>query len=179
MTQTARMYGGSLYDLAVEEQLTDVIQEQMGIIRGLFQENPDYVRLLMEPSIPQDERNSLIEKAFGAQAERYLINFLKILCEKSILTEFGGCCEEFTRRYNADNNIAEAVVTSAVALNEQQCTALKEKLEKISGKKISLIAKVETSVVAGLRVELEGKQLDGTVQSRLSGVSKKMNEITM
>lgn len=179
MTQTARIYGGSLYDLAVEEQLTGIIQEQMGIIRRLFQENPDYVRLLMEPSIPQDERNSLIEKAFGAQAERYLINFLKILCEKGILTEFGGCCEEFTRRYNADNNIAEAVVTSAVALNEQQCTALKEKLEKISGKKISLIAKVDASVVAGLRVELEGKQLDGTVQSRLSGVSKKMNEITM
>lgn len=179
MTQTARIYGGSLYDLAVEEQLTGVIKEQMGIIRRLFQENPDYVRLLMEPSIPQDKRNSLIEKAFGAQAERYLINFLKILCEKGILTEFGGCCEEFTRRYHADNNIAEAVVTSAVALNEQQCTALKEKLEKISGKKISLIAKVDASVVAGLRVELEGKQLDGTVQSRLSGVSKKMNEITM
>lgn len=47
MTQTARIYGSSLYDLAVEEQLTGVIQEQMGIIRRLFQENPDYVRLLM------------------------------------------------------------------------------------------------------------------------------------
>ena len=92
MTQTARIYGSSLYDLAVEEQLTGVIQEQMGIIRRLFQENPDYVRLLMEPSIPQDERNSLIEKAFGAQAERYLINFLKILCEKGILTDISYIC---------------------------------------------------------------------------------------
>ena len=59
MTQTARIYGGSLYDLAVEEQLADIIQEQMGIVRKLFQENPDYIRLLMEPSISQDERNGL------------------------------------------------------------------------------------------------------------------------
>ena len=91
--------------------------------------------------------------------------------------EFAGCCEEYTRRYNADHNIAEAVVTSAVALNEEQMEALKKKLEKISGKNISLIVKTDPSVVAGLRVELEGKQLDGTVQGRLAGVSRKLNEI--
>ena len=91
--------------------------------------------------------------------------------------EFAGCCEEYTRRYNADHNIAEAVVTSAVALNEEQMEALKKKLEKISGKNISLIVKPDPSVVAGLRVELEGKQLDGTVQGRLAGVSRKLNEI--
>lgn len=177
MTQTARLYGGSLYDLAAEEQLTDIMQEQMGVILELFRENPDYVKLLMEPSIPQEERNGLIEKAFGAQAERYLVNFLKLLCERSILAEFAGCCEEFTRRYNVDHNIAEAVVTSAVALSEQQFEALKEKLEKISGKQISLTNRIDSSVLAGLRVELEGKQLDGTVQSRLAGVSRKLNEI--
>ena len=32
MTQTARLYGGSLYDLAAEEQLTDTIMEQMGAV---------------------------------------------------------------------------------------------------------------------------------------------------
>ena len=70
-------------------------------------------------------------------------------------------------------------MTSAVALSEQQCEALKEKLEKISGKKISLSIKIDPSVLAGLRVEVEGTQLDGTVQSRLAGVSKKMNDIIM
>ena len=30
MTQTARMYGGSLYELAVEEQLVEAIGGQMG-----------------------------------------------------------------------------------------------------------------------------------------------------
>lgn len=177
MTQTARLYGGSLYDLAAEEQLTDTIMEQMGEIQKLFWENPDYVKLLMEPSIPQEERNDLIEKAFGDGAERYLVNFMKILCERNILREFSGCCEEFVRRYNADHNIAETVVTSAVALKEEQAEALRKKLEEISGKQISLTQKVDPSVLAGLKVELEGKQLDGTVQGRLAGVSKKLNEI--
>ena len=177
MTQTARLYGGSMYELAAEEQLAGIILEQMQMIRELFRENPDYVKLLTNPAIPKEERNQLLEDAFGARAERYLVNFLKLLCERNILMEYAGCCEEFTRRYNADHNIAEAVVTSAVALDEEQQKALEKKLEKISGKKISIIIKVDPSVVAGLRVELEGKQLDGTVQGRLASVSRKLNEI--
>ena len=177
MTKTARLYGGSLYDLAAEEQLTGIIMEQMMEIRQLFRDNPDYVKLLGEPSIPKGERIDLIEKAFGAQAERYLVNFIKVLCERNLLGDFGGCCEEFTRRFNAANGISEAVVTSAIALNDAQMTALKEKLEKISGKKISLVQKIDKSVMAGLLVEIEGKQLDGTVASRMTGISKKLNEI--
>ena len=44
MTQYARLYGGSLYDLAAEENLTDAIGEQMKEIRVIFRENPDYVK---------------------------------------------------------------------------------------------------------------------------------------
>lgn len=177
MTQTARLYGGSLYDLAAEEQLTDVIKEQMQQIRELFFENQDYLRLLSEPAIALEERKGLIETALGAQAERYLVNFIKILCERNLLGEYAGCCDEFTRRYNADNGIAEAIVTSAVPLSETQMIALQEKLEKISGKRISLIQKINPAVMGGLRVEIEGRQLEGTVQGRLSGISKKLQEI--
>lgn len=177
MTQTARLYGGSLYDLAAEEQLTDVMMEQVQTVRELFREHPDYVRLLAEPAIALEERKGLIETAFGSQAERYIVNFLKMLCERDLLREFSGCCDEFTRRYNADNGIAEATVVSAVKLSDTQMAALKVKLEKISGKRISLIQKIDPTVMAGLRVELEGRQLDGTVSGRLSGISKKLQEI--
>ena len=155
MTQIARLYGGSMYDLAAEEQLTDTVMEQMQEIRQLFRENPDYVKLLSEPSIPKEERTRLLENAFGTEAERYLVNFLKLLCERGILGEYAGCCEEYTRRYNADHNIVPAVVTSAVTLTQKK----------------------DPTVLAGLKVELEGKQLDGTVKSRLDGLSRKLNEL--
>lgn len=176
MTEYARVYGGSLYDLASEEKLTDAILEQMKEVKQIFRENPDYLKLLSEPSVKKAERTDLIEKAFGAEAERYLVNFLKILCEKNILTEYEGCVEEFQRRYNSDNGIAEAVVSSAVELTDAQKKALKKKLEKVSGKTVSLVTKVNPAVVAGLKVELEGTELDGSVQGRLSGISKKLNE---
>ena len=176
MTKTARVYGGSLYDLAAEEKLDGQIMEQMIAIRQISRENPGYLKLL---AIPEDERLKMIEEAFGGQAERYLVNFLKLLCERKILREFAGCCEEFIRRYNSAHGIAEAVVTSAVKLSDTQMEALKAKLEKLSGKKVYLVQKTDASVLGGLRVELEGVQLDGTVQSRISGISKKLNELVV
>ena len=179
MTQAAKVYGGSLYDLAAEEKLDGQIMEQMNEIRQIFRENPEYLKLLGEPAIPQEERLKLLDDAFKDQIEPYLLNFLKILCEKKIMREYAGCCDEFTRRYNVDHGITEAVVTAAVKLNSEQMEALKNKLEKVSGKKIHLIQKTDPMVLAGLRVEMEGRQLDGTVQGRISDISKKLNDIVV
>ena len=84
MTETARVYGGSLYELAQEEHLEEEILSEMKEIRTLFRENPEYPRLLSEPSIPRKERIGLIDAAFGSQAEPYLVNFIKLLCEKNL-----------------------------------------------------------------------------------------------
>ena len=108
-----------------------------------------------------------------------MLNFLKLLCERNILGEYAGCCEEYTRRYHADHNIAEATVISAVALSEAQAAALQKKLEQISGKNVYLTQRTDPSVIGGIRVELEGRELDGTVQGRLSGLSRKLNETIM
>ena len=104
MTHTAKIYGSGLYDLAMEDGLVDVLMEQLQGVRSLFRENPDYVKLLSEPSIPKAERIKLIDDAFGVQCERYLINFLKLLCEHGLVQEFAGCCEEYTQRYNGGSD---------------------------------------------------------------------------
>ena len=169
MTKTARLYGGSLYDLASEEKLTEEMLEQLDMVRALFKEEPSY--------IPKTERVGLIHTAFEGKIHVYLLNFLKLLCENGMLREFSDCCREFRTRYNEDQGIAEAVVTSAVPLTEEQKEALKARLEKISNKTIQLTLKVDPQVVGGIRAELEGRQLDGTLQERLSGLRKKVTEI--
>ncbi len=179
MTERAGVYGGSLYDLAAEEQLTEPILEQLIVLKDVFRENPDYIRVLSEPSIKKEEKNKLIDDAFGSSCEKYLSNFIKLLCEKGLLGEFEGCVNAYTKRFNADHNIAEAVVTSAVALTDAQLKALGEKLEKTSGKKIRLITKLDPRVLAGIRVEIDGMQLDGTVAGRMSRMDKTLNEIIM
>ena len=73
-----------------------------------------------------------------------------------------------------------AVWTAAYPYEDRmqvQMAALKDKLEKISGKTVTLTQKTDPTVLAGLKVELEGRQLDGTVKSRLDDLSRKLNEL--
>lgn len=177
MTKTARLYGGSLYDLAAEEKLTEALMEELEAVREVFKDNPEYQKLLAEPSIPKAERVGLLDKAFAGQVQTYLLNFLKLLCENGILREFNDCHREFKRRYYEDHNIAEAVVTSAVALDSSQAAALKAKLEALSSKTIILTQRTDSRVIGGLKVELEGKQLDGSLEGRLTSMRKLVTEI--
>lgn len=176
MTQTARIYGDSLYELAVSEGLTEPVMEQAGAVETLFAENPAYRRLLAEPSIPKAERIGLLDQAFSGEIEEYLLNFLKILCENHLLGEFEGCLAEYRDRYDKDHGIARAVVTSAVPLTQKQLASLQQRLEQTSKKKVVLNTKVQPSVLGGLRIELEGKLIDGTVAGRLTGMQRKLKE---
>ena len=176
MTQTAKIYGDSLYDLAAEASITESIFHQAQEVETLLRENPDYVRLLSEPSLKLEERLALLDQAFGEEIEVYLLNFMKLLCERGLLGEIGGCLQEYRLRYYKDNHIAQATVTSAIALTETQRDALRAQLEKISGKQILLSEKVQPSVIGGLRIEMEGKLINGTVAGRLSELHKKIKE---
>ena len=177
MTTAWGLYGQSLYDLAVEEKADEQIMEELEAVRGILAQNPDYVTLLSEPSVPVKTRTQLLDEAFGGQIHPYLLNFLKILVEKAMLRGFSTCCSAYRKSYNRDHGISEATVVSAVPLSDEQAKALLTKLEKISGKKVELKLVVDPTVLAGIRVEIEGRQLDGTVQSRLSGISRRLNDI--
>lgn len=170
MTETAKRYGGSLYDLAVEEQLEDRLLAELDTVTAVLRENPEYLRLLSTPSIPKKERASLLGEAFGGAVHPYLVNFLKLLCDNGILRELNGCAKEFRARYNKAHGIVEVRAVSAVALSAAEKDKLVKKLQSVTGKRIDLTVKVDPAVLGGVRLEMEGVQLDGTVRSRLEAL---------
>ena len=179
MTEIARMYGGSLYDLAAEEGLETRILEELDAVADILKQDPEYLHLLSIPSIPKKERCALLDEALRGQVHLYVLNFLKILCEHGTLRELPGCARAYRIRYNAAHGILEATATSAVPLTEEQKTALRQKLEATTGKTIDLTAKVDKAVLGGIRLDIEGTELDGTVHSRLSALRANIASVTL
>ena len=179
MTETAKMYGGSLYDLAAEEGLETRILGELDEVQQLLKQNPDYLRLLSTPSIPKKERCGLLDEALRDRVHLYVLNFLKILCEKGTLRELSGCARAYRIRYNQAHGILEATAISAVPLTEQQRAALHTKLESLTGKTIDLKTKVDAKVLGGIRLDIEGTELDGTVQNRLASLRRDIAAVTL
>ncbi len=179
MTNTGSLYGKSLYDLAVSEDLSERVMKEMETVQDLFAEYPDYVRLLLEPSVPKKERLGLLDQAFGDALHPYLLNFLKILTERGILREFRACEKCYRGLYNEAHGITEANVVSAVELDPEQQEKLKKRLEEMSGKEVILRVRTDPQVLGGIRVEMEGKLYDGTVRGRLSDLRRKLDETVL
>lgn len=176
MTQIAKNYADALYELAREEGLDQQIYEQLRQIRAMLEENPDYVNLLSSPNLPKPERLAVLDEAFSGRVHPYLLSFLKLLCERGHVRQLKDCALQFRRRRNADLGILDAVAVTALPLGQELQEKLRLRLQSLTGKQVELQVRVDPGVLGGIRLEYDGKALDGTVRSRLAGIEKTLSE---
>lgn len=172
MTQIGSVYGGALYTLAKEEQIAERIRFELQQVGGVFEKEPDYLRLLSAANIPRQERCALVDKAFRDKVHLYVLNFLKILTEKGYAKHFSSCLDAYTAQYNMDNGILPVKAVSAVALSAEQVVRLEEKLCALTGKKARVENRVDPQCLGGVLLEYDGTQVDGSVASRIEKIRK-------
>ena len=71
------------------------------------------------------------------------------------------------------------MVTSAVALTPAVREKLVASLQARTGKTIRLTEKTDPSVLGGLRLDLDGTRLDGTVQRRLELLRAEIADVVL
>ena len=172
MTAWEKEYGEALYELCNEENCAQEAGEQLDMVCALFRAEPKYPRILQDPALPRQERLGMLDEAFRGNVQPYLLNFLKLLCEKSSLGLLPGCAERFHTLYNEDRGLLPVTATSAVALTGEQKRALTEKLSKLTGKTVLLENRVDGSLMGGIKVNYDGKELDGSVAGRLEALRR-------
>jgi len=57
-----------------------------------------------------------------------------------------------------------------VPLDKAQTAKLTAKLEKITGKTVELTSRTDPACLGGVRLDYDGKRVDGTVQNRLDAI---------
>ena len=179
MTQTAKTYGGALYDLAAEEGRTEQILKEMDTLCTAFGKEPDFVYLLATPSLSKSERCGILDECFRGKVDDYLLNFMKILCENGTIRQLPGCMQEFKRRYNVEHGILEVCAVTAVPMSEALTEKLRARLASVTGKEIALSCRVDAACLGGVRLEMDGEQMDGTVQSRLDTIRSQLAETVL
>ncbi len=179
MTDFARIYGGSLYELAKEEGLGAQILSQLDMCAEVLDGTPEYMRLLSTPALTKDARRQAVDESFGARIHPYLAGFMKLLVDRNRIREFPGCVRAFRERYNQDNGILEVTATTAVELSASAREKLLTKLSQMFGKKIVLGTRIDPDVLGGMRLECAGKRYDGTVRDRLDRIEKGLRETVL
>lgn len=170
MTGIAENYGQALYTLAKDESLAGVILQQLTSLDEAFENEPDFLRLLATPNLAKDARVGIVDNSFREKVHPYILNFLKILTEKGYARYFRDCVKVYKQHYNEDNGIISVSAVTAVALSDLQQEKLQQKLESVIGKKVELLFRVDPACLGGVRLDYDGKRIDGTVLNRLDNM---------
>ena len=180
MTETARMYGGSLYDLAAEEGLDERILGELDGVTALLNGDAEYLHLLSIPSIPKKERGALLDEAFRGQVHLYVLNFMKLLCEKGALRELPGLRPGLTvcatMRLTA---FWKRLLFPLCLLRQSRPGACTKSWKKSPAGTSTSKRRSSLLCWAASRLDIEGTELDGTVRSRLAGLRSSIAAATL
>ena len=170
MTEAATTYGQAMYDLAREENLSKQLLDELTALSRSFEKEPEFIRLLSSPNIPKEERVRILDDSFRGKLHPYVLNFLKVLTEKGYMKHFTGCCRVYRQQYNQDNGILPVTAYTAVELSDELRRKLTAKLSTVTGKTIELDCRIDPETLGGVRLDFDGKQVDGTVRRRLEDI---------
>ena len=163
----SREYASALYALAMEAGEADAVRTALEQAVEQMEQQSDYIELLNSPGIPLKERLALLDAAFGG-FPAVALDFIKLLCEKGHIREFGACAAEYAALMDEAHRVSIAHITSAKMLTDAEKKKLKDKLEALSGRSVTLLCRVDPALIGGMILEMDGKVTDGSLRSRLN-----------
>ena len=166
--KVSRRYAEAIFSLARDQGRLDDLQAELAAANRLLAEAPDLRALLDHPEIAREQKLSLLEAAFAGRFSPELVSFLRLLVlrrRQNLLPEME---EEFAALADEARAVVRARVESAIPLAPEQRTRLRDKLAAMTGKRVELEEEVAPALLAGLRVWLGDRMIDGSAARRLA-----------
>lgn len=172
----AKSYGDALFSLAYELGKSDAVADDLEAVVTALRKAPDYVKLLDTPALAREERVALIEEAFG-ELDRDLVNLLKMLSERRLSYMIFKIRDAYIADCDEVAGIERVEAISSIPLTEAQTERLAERLAAATGKRIVVNNTVDPSILGGMKLRYMGKQIDGSLKTRLDGFEQSLKDL--
>jgi len=177
MELAEKIYAASLFEAAQEADKLDEIHAQLLSLSQIFSETPEFLLLLSAPTVTAQEKHRMIEETLKGRIDPYLYNFMLVLSDKHRANIFDKICREFTALYNTHYGIVEVTAVTAIALSDEQSVKLTEKLEHQIGGKVRLHNEIDPSILGGVVLKYDSKELDYSVRDALEGMRRQIRTV--
>lgn len=177
MSNLSSSYASALFELSLEENILDSVMQQSAMLAQIVNSNEDFYKLLNAPTVTKEEKIALMDKVFGRQIDKRLLNFVKVMISRKETLRLKDSLKEFEDLYNAHNNIEKATAITAIPMSEELKNRLVEKLQAVTGKKIILTNKVDESCIGGVVLEMNDVQYNDSIAEKLNSLKQQLKSI--
>jgi len=169
----AQRYSDALVEIAQDGKLTYAkISTDLDTIKKILAQSKDLVEFLTNPTISVEDKKEIINKVFSSEIDGLIINFIKVLVDKSRFDAFDEILDAYNKSLDDINKISRIQVTSAFEMSEDAKKKLKEKLEAKLKKNVILDLDINTDIIAGLVIKIGDNVIDMSLKHKLEDLSK-------
>lgn len=150
-------------------------QQQLNDFSLTFAGSRDLREVLMNPSIANDQKLKVLD-AISARIGMVpqVRNFLAVIIGNQRLGELDEILTEFHTVADKDSGIAEAEITSARPLNDQDRAELEAQVAQLAGSPVRATYTQDASLLGGAVVRLGSTVYDGSVRAQLQQMKQRL-----
>lgn len=163
----ASRYAVALIELGEQNSLSDKFDSDLNVVKQTIEENKELSEFLRHPEVSSVDKKEVIEVIFKEHISETILNTIKLLIDRHRIFILAPLANIYHKQLNKVKNILEAIVISAIPLEEETLNRIKQKLEDIYQKTLELSSKVDKEIIAGIVVKIEDKVIDGSIKNRL------------
>lgn len=162
MNYVASQYALAAFSLACEKQQETSFKTLWDQTISGFDELT--LKFFIHPAITKEQKKAVISQTIQDDLVK---NLLYVLIDNRRLEILQAISDEYAVLLNNRTKIMDVTVHTKTAMTESQLTQLNEKLAKEHRREIKIINRIDSNIIAGMKIEYEGYVIDETVNRQL------------
>ena len=169
-------YGQALYDAAKDRGIIEEIAAEYKAVSRVFEDNPLLAKLFVVPTLSAAEKKEVAAKVFSGRVSKEILNFIYILIDKRRIGAWDSIGRHYEKLIWESNGFTKGVIYSAIPLDEERVRAFEGKTGEALGKKVYLDARIDRSIIGGIKIYVDGKLIDASVRTRIEAIKQRMKQ---
>ncbi len=171
-SNVARRYARALLSLASTERgpLEKTAEQLSRVAYGIANSG---AAPLLAPGAPRAQQRGIVE-ALSPRLEKPVADLLRLLVERNRFDGLPQIAQAFSTLVLAKLGKVRATVTSATELDDDELKGIGAQLAKATGKRISLDAKVDPTLLGGVAADVGGLLFDGSLRTQLEKLRQEL-----
>jgi F-type H+-transporting ATPase subunit delta len=174
-SRVAIRYAKALFDLCLEQNLLDRVDQDMRLIGLLYKENRDFRIFLKSPIISQSKKKDVLKGLLGDSVHTLTLSFANLMVKQNREDLIAAVAIAFHGLFKKEKGIISVELVSAEALSDQLRSDIVKVLRQESGNEVELTEKVDASLIGGFVMQVEDRQFDASILTKIKRLHREFN----
>jgi F-type H+-transporting ATPase subunit delta len=176
MSVVSLRYAHAFAAVATSSHLdTAAAQQQLSDFAGTLAGSRELREVLMNPSIATEQKLKVLD-AIAARIGMFpqVRNFIAVIMDHQRLHELAEILTEYHAVADEQSHMAEAEITSARPLNDQDRAELEAQVAKLAGGRVRTTYHQDATLLGGAVVRIGSTVYDGSIRAQLQQLKDKL-----